>query len=167
MLYVAYGSNLNKEQMARRCPLAKPIAHFTLPDARLVFRGVADVERSEGDEVECGLWEITKACERALDRYEGVSSGLYRKEYLKLAVTRDGKRKARRALIYLMNSDHYDMPSAYYLGVIRKGYKDFGIDFAKLTAAVEKTRDLKRRMWLRHDDLFSVEGENELALDID
>jgi hypothetical protein len=42
MLYFAYGSNLNIAGMAQRCPAAKPVSRFLLPNARLVFRGVAD-----------------------------------------------------------------------------------------------------------------------------
>ena len=37
--YIAYGSNLNLEQMARRCPTAKMIGSTTLKNYRLMFRG--------------------------------------------------------------------------------------------------------------------------------
>ena len=42
MYYLAYGMNTNREAMAARCPKAKPLGGFYLPDHRLTFRGVAD-----------------------------------------------------------------------------------------------------------------------------
>jgi len=37
--YLAYGSNLNLEQMAYRCPTAKPVGVTTLKNYQLLFRG--------------------------------------------------------------------------------------------------------------------------------
>lgn len=37
--YIAYGSNLNLEQMARRCPTAKVIGAGEIRDHELLFRG--------------------------------------------------------------------------------------------------------------------------------
>ena len=42
--YFAYGSNLNMLQMAKRCPLAKPVGAYKLKIWLLVFGGVADIE---------------------------------------------------------------------------------------------------------------------------
>lgn len=61
--YIAYGSNLNLEQMARRCPTAKVVGSTTLKNYRLMFRGgshtaVATVERSQGDEVPVLIWRL-------------------------------------------------------------------------------------------------------------
>lgn len=51
-LYIAYGSNLNLEQMARRCPTAEVVGKTQLHNFRLMFRGkgtaVATVEKQEG-----------------------------------------------------------------------------------------------------------------------
>lgn len=52
-LYIAYGSNMNIEQMARRCPTAKVVGTAELEDWRLRFKGdnnfsVATVEPSVG-----------------------------------------------------------------------------------------------------------------------
>ena len=40
--YIAYGSNMNTEQMAFRCPAAKQAQTAMLPDYRLEFRGARD-----------------------------------------------------------------------------------------------------------------------------
>ena len=46
MKYIAYGSNMVKEQMAYRCPGAKLIGTGYLPNHRLAFYLHATVERS-------------------------------------------------------------------------------------------------------------------------
>ena len=60
--YIAYGSNLNREQMAKRCPDAKVIGSGMLKDYELLFRGytdaaVATVEPKEGENVPVLIWE--------------------------------------------------------------------------------------------------------------
>ena len=42
MYYLAYGMNTNRAAMRQRCPKAKPMGGFYLPNYRLIFRGVAD-----------------------------------------------------------------------------------------------------------------------------
>ena len=59
--YIAYGSNLNREQMAQRCPDAKVIESGMLKDYELLFRGytdaaVATVEPKEGENVPVLIW---------------------------------------------------------------------------------------------------------------
>ena len=119
MLYFAYGSNLNVGQMAKRCPAAKPLGQMLLPDWKLVFRGVADCVREPGAKCYGGLWRITDECQRALDVYEGVQSGLYRKEYWR------GLKEL--VLIYCMNSTGIFPPSEDYLRAIEQGYHDFNL----------------------------------------
>ena len=76
-LYFAYGSNINLDQMAYRCPDARVIGPVVLEGYRLAFRGnasgngVATVVPHKGGKVHGLLWEITPACEQTLDRYEG------------------------------------------------------------------------------------------------
>jgi gamma-glutamylcyclotransferase (GGCT)/AIG2-like uncharacterized protein YtfP len=140
-LYIAYGSNLNVRQMAHRCPAARIVGTTEIRDTRLVFRGVADVVRQEGMTVPVGVWKITAACEAALDRYEGVGSGMYRKEYVTFD---DGE----RALLYVMNSKGIYAPSSFYLDAIREGYRDFGLDEAPLREAVAHAKSNAR---MTHD----------------
>jgi gamma-glutamylcyclotransferase (GGCT)/AIG2-like uncharacterized protein YtfP len=130
-LMFAYGSNLNLEQMEHRCPDAQAIGRLKLDGWRLVFRGVADVIREDGAVCYGGVWRITPRCERALDVYEGISSGMYRKEYIPIKPTPEGEREM---LVYVMNSTGIMPPSAYYLDVIREGYRDFGMPRAARAA---------------------------------
>ena len=142
-LYFAYGSNLNLGQMQRRCPAATPLDKLYLPDAKLVFRGVADVVFEEGSTAPGGIWRLTPACEAALDRYEGWrpdQSGMYRKEYVEVEGLPDGETEI---MIYVMNSEGIYPPSdGYYRGIVQ-GYKDFGLDKAALKAALKHSYDAK------------------------
>ena len=136
-LYIAYGSNLNLEQMERRCPYAVPVGPASLKGYRLMFRrksgAVATVEPMEGCSVPVLLWEITPRCEEALDCYEGWPR-LYRKETL--AAEFNGE--TINAMAYVMNEGHpYGLPGEYYLDVIKEGYASAGFDTAILALAVE------------------------------
>jgi len=75
MLYIAYGSNMNRRQMARRCPKARPLAAIWLQGWRLVMKRVADIEPDPHALTPAALWEITRSCERALDAYGAGRSG--------------------------------------------------------------------------------------------
>lgn len=144
MLYIAYGSNLHKGQMQRRCPNAVAIGSTTIPNTRLVFRGVADIEDFEGASCPVGVWHITEQCERALDIYEGVKNSLYRKEYLPLKVRRNGEETIEQGLVYVMNANYYGAPSDFYYDTIRLGYNDFGLDERDLKAALRTTKAIMK-----------------------
>ena len=57
-LYIAYGSNINIEQMANRCPNSKVIGKEMLKGYELEFRGVATIVPKENAEVPVLIWEI-------------------------------------------------------------------------------------------------------------
>ena len=121
MLYLAYGSNLNKKQMAKRCPNAKALEKYILNGYKLEFRRVANIKKTSKkiDRIACGIWEITEACEKSLDIYEGYPH-LYGKIKIKLD---DG----REVMTYFMNSGFQAPPSSEYLNTIIQGYQDFGL----------------------------------------
>jgi len=161
MLYIAYGSNLHVGQMKGRCPAAVKIGKTTIPNMRLVFRGVADIEPCEGASVPVGVWYITKACERALDRYEGISSGLYRKEYLPLRVMKKGVESTEQGLVYVMNGGEYSEPGQFYYETIHIGYGNFGLPIDALKAADKLTAKLAKAA--RAGRAAAVAGEWEIA----
>lgn len=134
MIYIAYGSNMNIEQMKRRCPKAIPIGKGILKDYKLVFKGVADVIKSPGDEVPIAIWKITEECEKALDRYEGFPH-LYRKEYVTVEI--EGKEET--GMVYVMNRGNIAPPNCYYYNVIHEGYKDFKINKNALEKAYRES----------------------------
>lgn len=137
-IYIAYGSNLNIRQMKYRCPKAKIIGSYILEGYKLEFRGVANIIPDKYSKVPIGLWEITEECEKALDIYEGYPK-LYRKEYIELEI--NGVKEI--GMVYIMNYKGVAPPSEYYYNVIKKGYKDFGIDEKTLKRALEESKKYK------------------------
>ncbi len=148
-LYIAYGSNLNLEQMSQRCPTAQVVGTSVMKDWRLLFRGqhagaVATVERFCGGSVPVLVWQLQPQDEAALDRYEGWPH-LYRKETLRIRLNG----KTVEAMIYIMNEIHpYGLPSPYYLNTIREGYISTGFDIGILRkaaidsiAAIDKSKN--------------------------
>jgi len=145
-LYFAYGSNLNKRQMTRRCPDARPLSLLHLENWKLVFRGVADIVPSPGDFVSGGVWVISDNDERALDIYEGYrgdGSGMYRKVGVPIEPFKMRGETFTELMFYVMNSDGIMPPSEGYLASIREGFKDFGLRLKPLNDAVEASWDDK------------------------
>lgn len=136
--YIAYGSNLNLEQMKRRCPDAKLLGTGTIKDYGLLFRGspknaVATIEPLAGSKVPVGVFEISLLDEKYLDRYEGYPH-LYYKDKVDIEI----RGEKTEAMIYLMHPKYeMGMPSRSYYQTIRQGYDDCGLDTSYLDFAVK------------------------------
>ena len=128
MLYFAYGSNLNLFQMKRRCKDSIFLKKINLKDFRLTFRSkyrAADIEPKKNSIVPGGLFDISKSDEKKLDVYEDYPS-LYKKFYF----TYYGK----KVMTYTMvNKTPFRFPTERYLNVVKKGYRDCGLDSKYLT----------------------------------
>ena len=133
-IYIAYGSNMNKEQMKRRCPNAIPIGNGILKDYKLVFKGVADIIKCQGEKVPVAIWRITEECEKALDIYEGYPR-LYRKEYVDIEI--NGEKIT--GMVYVMNYGNIAPPNYGYYQVINNGYNDFKIEKKALHKAYRES----------------------------
>ncbi len=124
--YLAYGSNLCTDQMARRCPAAMPGEVVPLDGWRFVINreGFATLLPAPGAQAWGLLWHLTPACEAALDTYEGVETGEYRKvEWLV---------RAAPALVYLASEERPGPPRAGYLERILGGAAVLGMPGAYL-----------------------------------
>lgn len=140
-LYFAYGSNMNLNQMAFRCPDAEVIESVQVEGYRLAFRGggVATILPEEGSRVEGVLWRISADDERSLDRYEGYPR-LYGKEEIRVLLP-NGRQISTMA--YCMNYPyvaHPAMPSRGYLAGILEGCRQNEIDTRGVREAVMRTR---------------------------
>lgn len=140
-LYLAYGSNLNVEQMSWRCPYARVLGPVQVDGFQLLFRGgnggaVATIEPAEGGSVPALLWEITPRDEEALDRYEGWPR-LYRKEMITVSFNGHDT----EVMVYIMNERYpCGLPSQGYHGIILEGYKAAGFDPLVLDAAIKASQ---------------------------
>ena len=142
ILYFAYGSNINLEQMRERCSDAKVVGPVTLADHELQFRGncFATVAPKKGSIVHGLLWKLTPACVQALDRYEG-----YPRHYTKEPVsvrTADGA--AVSVMAYIMAEPtcrQPALPSPHYFLAIQRGFEANGLPLGALKEAWDRTID--------------------------
>jgi cation transport regulator ChaC len=100
VLYFAFASNMVTAQMAERCPSAEPRGVAALEDHRFIIgrRGYATVVAEPGATVYGILWGLRPEHEAALDVYEGVRHGLYRKAWLPVRLA-DGTEE--QAIVYV------------------------------------------------------------------
>ena len=84
--YFAYGSNMDVAQMRVRCPGSQVLGTARLDGFRFRInrRGVATVVAEAGAVVWGVLWDLTQEDERTLDGHEGVPSGLYFKDEVRV-----------------------------------------------------------------------------------
>ena len=141
-IYVAYGSNLNMEQMAHRCPTAKFLGTGVIEDYELQFKGrlygaFATITPKEGAQVPVGLWEIKKRDEENLDFYEG-----HPRYYFKRDVDVQMGDKTVQGMAYIMDLRmDFGNPCQTYYDIVFKGYEDCGLDVDILNRAVDQSMD--------------------------
>lgn len=115
-LYFAYGSNLNRAAMARRCPGAHAVGPATLDDHEFFvgIDGWGSVRRKRGARVYGVLWRLTLRDIAALHAYELLHQGLY--DVRNLPVRSAGKRV--RAMIYRLRRRGAGKPKPGYVEMI-------------------------------------------------
>lgn len=129
MLYLAYGSNMNLEQMDYRCPNSKVVCNGELRRWKLVFNIHADIIKTnnEDDIVPVVVWKIGSNEDwRMLDMYEGYPS-YYVKEIVNV-ILENGEEED--AVVYVMAENRKGIcpPASNYFNGIVKGYIDNGIN---------------------------------------
>ena len=128
-LYFAYGSNMDNDQMSRRCPKALFAGKAILPgfEFELDSAGVATVVEKKGSKVLGVLWLIAASDEHFLDAYEGVSSGCYRKTILPIV---DATGITMSSMVYISNRAAHDGKTyrTGYMSNIIKNAKRLGFD---------------------------------------
>ncbi len=130
-LYFAYGSNLSRRQMARRCPGARPVGRAVAGGYRLAFprwaedwhSGVASIEPAAGNHVEGALYELGPADVRSLDAYEGISEGEYEKGTI-IVVRRGGRRVRAMTYFAVPEPGGPFPPTRSYINTILEGASD-------------------------------------------
>lgn len=154
-LYFAYGSNINLDQMAYRCPDASVVGPVTLENYELLFRrgGFATIAPKEGETVTGLLWSITPGCERSLDRYEG-----YPRFYDKRMVTvRDSEGRSLSVMAYIMDERFREpmLPTTTYYNGILEGYHQNDMPTDSLKRAWEHCVEEVHAMTEQVNSLFT------------
>jgi gamma-glutamylcyclotransferase (GGCT)/AIG2-like uncharacterized protein YtfP len=97
-LYFAYGANMERAAMARRCPGAVALGPARLSGRRYVIaEGYGSIAPAAGMRVYGVLWRLTPRDLAALNAFESLDSGLYRRAMLTVET---GAQRAR-ALVYV------------------------------------------------------------------
>jgi hypothetical protein len=137
MLYFAYGSNLNWQQMQNRCPSVRFAGVALLPNHRLAFTrksktrecGVADAVREQGKIVWGVVYEIGDLDVGLLDTSEGFRPGREKNSYWRseCLVFRDGdeKRPLTASIYYADPESDPPPPNAEYKQLIVSGARQW------------------------------------------
>ena len=147
--YLAYGSNLNVNQMSFRCPGAKIIGTAMLKGWQLLFKGSGSgfyltIEKREGSELPVAVWEITDADEKNLDCYEGYPIFYTKRTMMvRCKCIADGKTRILHAMVYTMRPDREPgLPRMSYVDTCLDGYRVFGFNTAYLEQAIDYTKEV-------------------------
>jgi len=144
--YIAYGSNLNIEQMNYRCPGARVVGTGVILGYTLLFKGSLSgsyltIEKCEHGQVPVAVWKVNEEHEKALDRYEGYPNFYYKTEMeIDIVGIKTKKKYHKKAFVYIMHENRkVGVPSNYYFDVCADGYTTFGFDFKYLEQAYKKS----------------------------
>ncbi|HEY1888082.1 MAG TPA: gamma-glutamylcyclotransferase family protein [Roseiarcus sp.] len=122
-LYFAYGSNMDVDAMARRCPRSKTLGLARLERHRLTAmrEGWLTAVRDPSSAVHGVLWSLALSDVAALDRYEGLFEGLYAK--LMQAVIAESSPK--RAIVYFGANAGPGVPRPAYIAEVLAAAKSW------------------------------------------
>ena len=105
---------------------------LNLKNFKLTFRSkyrAADIEPKKNSIVQGALFKISKSDEKKLDIYEDYPI-LYKKYYF----THYGK----KVMTYTMTKKtSFTFPTERYLNIVKRGYKDCGLDKKELNTALK------------------------------
>ena len=123
VLYFAYGANLRRAAFRALCPGADWLGVARLEQHRLViaWHGYAAVQPDPASTVWGALWLVPAARLPALDEFEQVAAGWYKRATLRV-VTPAGPRV--EAMLYLAPRPDLGVPSATYLAEVLAGAKE-------------------------------------------
>ena len=126
-IYFAYGSNMNFEQMRTRCPGSVFLMPATLKHWRYFINsnGYAGIKKEDNSETLGCLWQLNETHWQALDHYEGVREGCYRRSQLKV-ITEENK-TGEIVTAYLSNDESYGVPSKHYQSGVLQGAYQVGL----------------------------------------
>jgi len=126
--YFAYGSNMNLEQMKRRCPDSKLLGVAILKGYKFVYDGyshtrkgaVANIVESSDEIVNGALYKISDSDEENLDGYEGYPT-YYQKKMVKVV---DLQGNEYEAMVYYREPKDPGLPSEEYESIlVNSAYK--------------------------------------------
>ena len=123
-LYFAYGANMERAAMEKRCPGAQALGPALLRGWRYVIaQGYGSVAPARGSLVFGVLWRLTPRDLAALNAFESLDSGLYRRAMLTLE---SGGQRVR-ALVYVARKGGKRRPMPGYQERLIAAAQDWGL----------------------------------------
>jgi gamma-glutamylcyclotransferase (GGCT)/AIG2-like uncharacterized protein YtfP len=125
MLHFAYGSNMHLGLMRARCPDAGVVGRALLRDHRFVITrdGYASVVAARGSVVHGLLWRLSPRDLAALDAYENIDAGLFRR--VLLSVQAEGR--SVKAIVYIGRSRAPGRARAGYMELVAMAAREAGL----------------------------------------
>lgn len=145
-LYFAYGSNLDRAQMRRRCPTARLIGAGSVAGFRFEFAGysrgrggaVANIRTASRKAKVHGLvWHLSMGDIARLDRFEGVPFQ-YERETLGVRMRVSGDVLATETYILAEPVKRGALPTQPYVSLIGRAYREFEFNPAPLFGAIRE-----------------------------
>jgi len=126
-VYFAYGSNMCRGQMARRCPGAHAQGLALLAHHRFIInsRGYASIVPQRQSLVHGVIWHLTDEHVKTLDLYEDVALDLYRKETI--VVQSPCLTRSFPAMTYISTHTNQGKPRPPYIRSILEAAHHFSL----------------------------------------
>ena len=145
-IYIAYGSNLNTDQMKQRCPDSEILGTGYIDDYELLFKQIGidrgsflTIEKKKGAKVPVTLYSISEDDEKSLDKCEEYPTTYYKKDMVIPYTDNNGVEKETNAFTYIMHENKpLGDPSKEYVKRVLDGYKTFNFDTQILQRALEQ-----------------------------
>ena len=144
--YIAYGSNLNTDQMLYRCPEAEVVGTGYISKYELLFKGsktgaYLTIEPHPLGRVPVAVWKVTAADEKALDHYEGFPTFYYKKDFTLDIKDINGRKRTLTGFAYIMDESRpKGRPYMGYVNTCLQGYKDFDFNPNFIKYAIERSQ---------------------------
>lgn len=151
IFYLAYGSNLSEERMAKRCPDAVIAGTARIPGFRLLFKKsgsgfYATIEQDANCYVPALVYKISEHDEALLNRYEGYPKHYY-KRYFQLPVRtfKGGRLKgSKQCMAYVLHEERLlGEPEPQYFTLLDDGYVRWQFDVRILDKALGDSIGIK------------------------
>jgi gamma-glutamylcyclotransferase (GGCT)/AIG2-like uncharacterized protein YtfP len=114
--------------MQKRCPNSQPRFIATLHNYRLAFvgwsrkwrGGIATIKSFRGGKVKGGIYEVSEADLRQLDKFEGINY-----QRLKVIVNNEDREPVEAVTYIYTPQIEETKPSPEYVTIMRQGYMDW------------------------------------------
>ena len=125
--YLAYGINMNKTEIMKRCQTVEFIGTSSIQDYILRFHRHANIEFAKGESTPVLVWKLQEKDEKHLDGYEG-----FPKHYMKKDFRVEVNGNPISAMAYVMTPEKIKrgknkLPDNDYLNKIKEGYRNEGL----------------------------------------